>query len=90
MPISDSNRARFEGIGLDLIRRELSVGSAQFVQIDDDSRRQAREWVTEQLAIRQRQEKSGRIWMTVGTVAAIVAAIAGLIAAWPVIKGWVG
>ena len=34
MAISDKNCARFEGIGFDLIRRELSVGDVTFLGLD--------------------------------------------------------
>jgi hypothetical protein len=55
--ISDNHRKYFEAIGLAEIRRELVVGSVNYLGIDSDPRRiAAREWVVEQEATIAREK----------------------------------
>jgi hypothetical protein len=80
MTISDRNRIYFEAIGLREIRRELVVGSVLYLGADNDPRRaEAREWVSEQERKIQKADATRtarEIWTL---IAAIVAAVAGLI-----------
>lgn len=55
MAISEKNRSRFEGIGLEAIRRELAVGNSYYLPIDPESQREAREWVAEKLEEARRE-----------------------------------
>ena len=48
MTISDKNRRWFEGIGLDKIRLEITVGNQYYIPIDAAAQAAAREWVAEQ------------------------------------------
>ena len=62
MPISEKNRKRFEGIGLDFIRRELTVGNNFYLPIDPAMQNDAKEWVAEQEEIiRKAERESGPI-----------------------------
>ncbi len=99
--ISDQNRGLFEAVGLSAIRRELVVGSVNYLGADNDPRRaQAREWVVEQKAQLEREQSNTRQlearrfksilgWTIAGVVVAVIAAAAAVIAAWPVIKEWI-
>ena len=44
MAISENNRKRFEGVGLEKIRCELTVGDYHYIPINDTTRAEAREW----------------------------------------------
>jgi hypothetical protein len=90
--ISDKNRARFEEIGFELIHRELALGDFTFLGIGAEVRSQAKEWVEEKQAeIRNQREAARELetnrfetlrrWTIVAAVASIIAALAGLIAA---------
>ena len=48
MTISDKNRKWFEGIGLDKIRLEITVGNYFYTPADPAAQAEAREWVAEQ------------------------------------------
>jgi hypothetical protein len=96
--ISDANRKRFEGIGLDQIKRELAVGNAYYLS-DEQTRAAAEEWATEQevreqdrigrlATVEAERFQSSRRWTIANFFVAIIAAIAAVIAAWPVLKGW--
>jgi hypothetical protein len=91
MAISDESCARFEGIGVEPIRRELAVGNVFYLH-GPEMRRQAQEWVVEQDAKLAEGTKSGRrienIKYFVALFVSVVAAVAAMIAAWPVIKEW--
>jgi hypothetical protein len=83
--ISDKNRKWFEGIGLDKIKLEITVGNQYFIPIDATAQAEAREWVTEQeKKIRDAEaDRIGRekkmLRYTFGTlIAAVVAAIAAI------------
>jgi hypothetical protein len=77
--ISDKNRKRFEGIGLEYIRRELTVGNHQYIPIDAPTQAEAREWVVEQEDKIRKTEAQRTCREKVIMVAAIVAAIAAII-----------
>ena len=42
MPISDVNRARFQGIGLEQVKRKLTVCNYAYIPIDVQTRAEAR------------------------------------------------
>ena len=48
MAVSEKNRNLFEGVGLEMIRRELTVGDYHYIPVDDATRNETREWVAEQ------------------------------------------
>lgn len=89
--ISDPNRAYFENIGLSRVRRELGWRSPHYLN-NNEQRRQASEWVEEELA-KLRQDKpvanmreTRRLYGAL--LVSILAAIAILVAVWPVINGY--
>lgn len=88
--ISAENRKLFESLGLDLVRFDIPLG----LKINTEERQiHAIEWIREQEDARARtraREQSLMVGLTaVGAVAAVIAAVFGIIAAWPVIAGWV-
>jgi hypothetical protein len=87
MAISSQNRARFEGIGLDAVRHELGVGYVKFL-IGDEQRQQAAEWLVEQDAKAKKDRAFRKRVQIASLIVSLVAAIAAVIAAWPVIKDW--
>ncbi len=48
------------------------------------------EKAAEAAAVERERFETVRRWAVIGGVGAVVAAIAGLIAAWPVVKSWIG
>jgi hypothetical protein len=88
MAISDANRAYFKDVGLSRVSRELVLRSTHYL-INNDQRRQASEWVEEQLAMSQQEKRAAKMHETTRFYAAmlisILASIAALIAVWPVI-----
>jgi hypothetical protein len=91
MAISDANRAYFKDVGLSRVSRELVLRSPYYL-INNDQRRQASEWVEEQLAKPQHEKRTEKMHETTRFYAAllvsILAAIATLIAVWPIIAGY--
>jgi hypothetical protein len=89
--ISDANRAYFEDVGLSLVRRELAWRSPYYLN-SNEQRRQASEWVGEQLAKPQEEKRVPNMRATKRFYAALLvsifAAIAMLVAVWPVIRGY--
>jgi hypothetical protein len=90
--IPDKNRARFEDIGFELIHRELTLGDFTFLGIGAEVRSQAKEWVEAKQAEMRNQREAARAletkrfetlrrWTIVAAVASVIAALAGLIAA---------
>jgi hypothetical protein len=89
MPVSEKNRKRFEGIGLEAIRRELTVGNNFYLPIDPAMQAEAREWVEEQEEkIRNAElERTNRekltlkytLWTLIAAIGAVVVGIAGII-----------
>ena len=47
MTVSEKNRKHFAGVGLEVIRREVTVGDYHYIPVDDVTRAEAREWVAE-------------------------------------------
>jgi hypothetical protein len=91
MAISDANRAYFEDVGISRVSRELVWRSPYYLN-NNEQRRQASEWVEEQLAKPQQEKRAAKMHETTRFYAAllvsILAAIATLVAVWPVIKGY--
>jgi hypothetical protein len=87
--ISDKNRKRFEGIGLEFIRREITVGNNYYIPIDSATQAEAREWVAEQddknrEAERIRSVRENRVlrytfWTLVAAIAAVVVGVLGIV-----------
>jgi hypothetical protein len=46
MPVSEKNRKRFEGIGLEMIRRELTVGNVYYLPLDAAAQAEALPGIT--------------------------------------------
>ena len=99
MAISENNRERFEGVGLEKIRRELTVGDYHYIPVDDTTQAEAREWAAEQEAKLEKEKNDAREleahrfrsvlgWTSAGVIVTVVAA-AAIIAAGPVIKEWI-
>ena len=90
MAISDANRAYFKDVGLSRVSRELVLRSPYYL-INNDQRRQASEWVGEYLAKPQQKKRAANMHETelfyAALLVSILAAIAMLIAVWPVIAG---
>ena len=89
MAISERNRRLFEGVGFEVIRRELTIGGVQYIPIDDATRAEAQEWVTArekerrdaELAriARERQSLKYMLWTLVAAVAAVIVGIIGIV-----------
>ena len=91
MAISDTNRAYFKDVGLSRVSRELVLRSPYYLN-NNDQRRQASEWVGEQLAKPQQEKRAAKVHETTRFYAALLvsifAVIAILVAVWPVINGY--
>jgi hypothetical protein len=92
MPTPDERkkwREAFELTGPELLRLQMETRRNEF---GADYTREAELWLLEKdaqaAAIESKRFQTIRRWSIIGGVAAVVAAIAGLIAAWPVIKEW--
>jgi hypothetical protein len=77
--ISDKNRKRFEGIGLEFIKRELTVGNQYYIPIDAPTQAEAREWVAEQEKKIRNKERNRVIREILTLIAAIAAVAVGII-----------
>jgi hypothetical protein len=86
--ISVKNRKRFEGIGLDHIKRELTVGNSYYMQTTE-ARGEAEEWVAEQEE-KIRKAESEHIsrekltlkytrWTLIAAIAAVVVGVVGIV-----------
>ena len=82
MAISEANRKKFEKMGASLIRIDLPVGC--FI-CDEEDRSQALEWIAEHEKSARHRE-SIRYWLMF--LFTFIAALAGCIAAWPVLTDW--
>jgi len=90
MAISDTNRAYFKDVGLSRVSRELVLRSPYYLN-NNEQRRQASEWVEEELAEPQQEKHAAKHENTQFYAAlpvSILAAIATLVAVWPVITGY--
>jgi len=89
--ISDANRAYFEEVGLSLVRRELAWRIPHYLN-SNEQRKQASEWVEEELAKPQQEKRAGKMHETTrfygALLVSIFAVIAMLVAVWPVINGY--
>jgi hypothetical protein len=89
--LSEKRCRLYEAAGWERIKLELEVGDFHFVPVDTFARQEAREWVE----AKEREDRTAleakfqleqsrfaelRRWMIIASVAAIVAAITGLIA----------
>ena len=81
-------RKGFEMTGPETLRLQLSRN-----EFSGEYRQEAIKWLLEKdaeaAAIDRKRFQIISRWAIIGGVAAVVAAIAGLIAAWPVIKEWI-
>ena len=89
--LSEKRQKLYEAAGWERIKLELEVGDFHFVPVDTFARQQAREWVEAKeredraaeearFQLEQRRFDELRRWAIIAGVAAIVAAITGLIA----------
>jgi hypothetical protein len=89
MTVSENNRKRFEGVGLEVIRREVTVGDYHYIPVDDATRAEAREWVAErereileaELArmIREKRTLKYTLWTLLAAIAAVVVGIVAVV-----------
>lgn len=83
-------RKAFEAIGPAQLRLQLEHRRAEY---GDAYTREAEVWLLEQdaknAAIELKQFRKVLSWAIVAGVASVVAAIAGLIGAWPIVKEWI-
>jgi hypothetical protein len=84
----ESWRKAFEKTGPETLR--LQLGRNDYA---GEYRQEAIKWLLEQdakaAAIERERFQTMRRWTIIGVVVAAIAAIAALIAAWPVIKEWI-
>ena len=89
MTVSEKNRRFFEGVGLEAIRREVTVGNHYYIPIDPATQAEAREWVAEREqeirdADRARTTR-GKLtlkytrWTLVAAIAAVLVGIASIV-----------
>ena len=89
MPVSEKNRKLFHGIGLDAIRREVTVGNNYYLPIDEKTQAEAREWIIEcekeiQEAERARVDREKHalqynFWTLIAAVAAVAIGVVGVL-----------
>jgi hypothetical protein len=87
--ISDKNRKLFIGVGLEAIRRELTVGNNYHLPTDLASQAAAREWVEEQereirdaetaRTARENKVLNYTFWTLVAAIAAVVVGVAAIV-----------
>jgi hypothetical protein len=84
-------RKAFEMLGPEQLRLRLEYRRNEYT---GDYGREAEKWLFEKAAeaaaIDRDRFRTIRRWSIIGGVAAVIAAITGLIAAWPIIKSWFG
>jgi hypothetical protein len=89
MAISEAARAKFEQIGLQVCRNDIAMGF--LFQNDEALHRQMVEWVIEQDKIEAcrllKERSSTLLWTKVSAGAALIAAVAAVIAAYPILFG---
>ncbi|MGO8974313.1 MAG: hypothetical protein ACLQNV_12415 [Steroidobacteraceae bacterium] len=83
-------RKAFELLGPEQLRLRLEYRRNEYT---GDYGREAEIWLFEKAAeaaaVDRQRFQTIRRWAIIGGVAAVVAAIAALIAAWPVLKAWI-
>jgi hypothetical protein len=89
MTVSDKNRKFFEGVGLDAISREVTVGFHKYIPIDAATQAEAREWVAERekeireaeraRTTREQLTLKYTLWTLFAAIAAVLVGIAGII-----------
>ena len=89
MTVSEKNRKLFEGVGLEFIRRELTVGNNYYIPIDPPTQAEAREWVAEQekeireaerdRTTREKLTLKYTRWTLFAAIAAVFVGLAGII-----------
>jgi hypothetical protein len=89
MTVSDKNRNFFEGVGLDAISREVTVGFHKYIPIDAATQAEAREWVSERekeireaeraRTTREKLTLKYTLWTLLAAIAAVFVGIAGII-----------
>jgi hypothetical protein len=84
-------RRAFEILGPEQLRLRLEFRRSEY---SGEYGREAELWLVEKAAEAATAERERfqivRRWTIISGVAAVVAAIAALIAAWPIVKGWFG
>jgi len=80
MPISDLNRARFEGIGIDLIRRDLAAGGTAYIGRRQNDRLEAEKWVKLFDAENRKQTNIVGRLTAVGLMVGFIAILASVVA----------
>jgi hypothetical protein len=85
MTVSEKNRKFFAGVGLEAIRREVTVGYHKYIPIDNATQAEAREWVAErereileaELARMTREKRTLKytLWTLLAAIAAVVVGI---------------
>lgn len=89
--VSDANRAYFEDVGLSVVCRELTWRIPYYLN-NNEQRKQASEWVEEELAKLEQEKPIANMHETKRFYAALLvsifAVIAILVAVWPVINGY--
>jgi hypothetical protein len=83
-------RARFSAAGLSVIQIALSSGAdSRLIDHPElDSRGFAKQWVAEELARTQRLARRNTLYLRIGTVSAVIAALAAVVAAAPIVREW--
>jgi hypothetical protein len=86
--ISPDNRKLFESMGVDAVRTDMTRAFEGNMKIPPGpGRHEAVAWLSEQER-KQRRRDAWRYWFMF--VLTAVAAVAASIAAWPIIKDWIG
>lgn len=91
MPDQRQNwRKAFEMIGPETLRLRLEH---RRIEYDGEYGREAEKWLLEKdaeaAALERQRFQKILLWAVIGGVAAVVAAITGIITAWPVVKQWI-
>jgi uncharacterized membrane protein len=84
MVIRPESRTKFEKLGLSFVRTDIIMGHT--IQ-DGKENTEAQEWMAEQEQQKRRQE-SWRYYLLL--VFTIIASVGAAIAAWPIVKEWLG
>ena len=84
-------RKAFEALGPQQLRLRLEHRRGEY---DGEYGREAERWLLEQdakaAAVERKRFRTLRCWAIVAGVTGTLAALAAWIAAWPIIKGWLG